>query len=81
MTLLRNQEGPYFGDFGGRYVPESLIAALDELSAAYHLAQQDSSFRAELAHLHATYTGRPSIITEVPRLAAHASGARIILKR
>ncbi|CAB4903817.1 MAG: tryptophan synthase subunit beta [Actinobacteria bacterium] len=81
MTLLRNQEGPYFGDFGGRYVPESLIAALDELSAAYHLAQQDSSFRAELAHLHATYTGRPSIITEVPRFAAHASGARIILKR
>ena len=81
MTLLRNQEGPYFGDFGGRYVPESLIAALDELSAAYHLAQQDSSFRAELAHLHATYTGRPSIITEVPRFAAHAGGARIILKR
>jgi tryptophan synthase beta chain len=81
MTLLRNQQGPYFGEFGGRYVPESLIAALDELSAAYQLAQNDSSFRQELTHLHATYTGRPSIITEIPRFAAHAGGARIILKR
>lgn len=78
---LRDEFGPYFGEFGGRFVPESLIAALDELSSAYELAKQDPAFQQELAHLHATYTGRPSIITEVPRFAEHAGGARIILKR
>ena len=81
MTNLREQKGPYFGEFGGRYVPESLIAALDELAEAYELAKLDPTFGEELAHLHATYTGRPSIITEVPRFAEHAGGARIILKR
>ena len=78
---LRDAHGPYFGEFGGRFVPESLIAALDELEAAYAEAKADPSFAAELAQLHATYTGRPSIITEVPRFAKHAGGARIILKR
>ncbi|WP_243063037.1 tryptophan synthase subunit beta [Humibacter sp. RRB41] len=78
---LRDQTGPDFGDYGGRYMPESLIATLDELSAVYEAAQQDPAFAAELAELHATYTGRPSIITEVPRFAKHAGGARIILKR
>jgi tryptophan synthase beta chain len=80
-VALRDEVGPYFGEFGGRFVPESLIAALDELSVAYEAAKQDPTFAAELAHLHATYTGRPSIITEVPRFAEHAGGARIILKR
>ncbi|MGO4103243.1 tryptophan synthase subunit beta [Leifsonia sp. YAF41] len=78
---LRTESGPYFGEFGGRWVPESLVAALDELTAEYELAKQDPSFAAELMELHKTYTGRPSIITEVPRFAAHAGGARIILKR
>jgi tryptophan synthase beta chain len=78
---LRTETGPYFGDFGGRYVPESLIAALDELSDEYELAKQDPAFAAELSELHRSYTGRPSIITEVPRFAQHAGGARIILKR
>ncbi|MEY4039409.1 MAG: hypothetical protein RLZZ52_277 [Actinomycetota bacterium] len=78
---LRDELGPYFGEYGGRFVPESLIAALDELSAAYELAKLDPSFQSELAELHRTYTGRPSIITEVPRFAEHAGGARIILKR
>lgn len=78
---LRSQQGPYFGEFGGRFVPESLIAALDELEATYRTAQQDPSFQAELAELHRTYTGRPSILTEVKRFAEHAGGARIILKR
>jgi len=78
---LRDELGPYFGEFGGRFVPESLVAALDELSAAYMTAKLDPSFQAELAELHRTYTGRPSIITEVPRFAEHAGGARIILKR
>jgi tryptophan synthase beta chain len=78
---LRSETGPYFGQYGGRFVPESLIAALDELSAAYELAKLDPTFQHELAELHRTYTGRPSIITEVPRFASHAGGARIFLKR
>jgi tryptophan synthase beta chain len=79
--VLRDEIGPYFGEYGGRFVPESLIAALDELAQAYELAKLDPSFQAELTELHRTYTGRPSIITEVPRFAAHGGGARIILKR
>ncbi len=78
---LRDEQGPYFGDFGGRFVPESLMAALDELDAAYSAAKVDPAFAAELAALHTTYSGRPSIITEVPRFAEHAGGARVILKR
>ena len=78
---LPGQRGPYFGDFGGRFVPEALIAALDQLEREYLAAMADPAFTAELAHLHATYTGRPSIITEVPRFAAHGGGARIVLKR
>ncbi len=78
---LRGQQGPYFGEFGGRFVPESLIHALDELDVAYAAAKDDPAFQAELAALHSTYTGRPSIITEVPRFAEYAGGARVILKR
>ena len=78
---LREQVGPYFGEFGGRFVPESLIAALDELDAAYQAARVDPAFAAELAELHRSYTGRPSIITEAKRFSEHAGGARIILKR
>ncbi len=78
---LRDELGPYFGEYGGRFVPESLIAALDELDAAYRVARSDPGFQRELDSLHASYTGRPSIITEVPRFAEHAGGARVILKR
>ncbi|WP_338747795.1 tryptophan synthase subunit beta [Janibacter alittae] len=70
-----------FGAFGGRYVPEALIPALEELDEARLKAMVDPDFLDELARLHRTYTGRPSIITEVPRFAEHAGGARIILKR
>src|SRR5690554_3567726 len=80
MTL-REQVGPYFGEYGGRFMPESLIRAIDELSAAYESAKADPAFRAELDELHRSYTGRPSIITEVPRFAEHAGGARVFLKR
>lgn len=73
--------GPYFGQFGGRFVPEALIAALDDLESAYEKARHDPEFAAELSRLHRTYTGRPSIITEVPRFAQHCGGARVILKR
>ncbi len=71
----------HFGPYGGRFVPEALIAALDELALAHEVALKDPGFQAELAELHRTYTGRPSIITEVPRFAQHAGGARILLKR
>jgi tryptophan synthase beta chain len=71
----------HFGQFGGRYVPEALIGALDDLEVAHNTAQKDPEFLAELAHLHKTYSGRPSIITEAKRFAEHAGGARIILKR
>lgn len=78
---LRRLPGPFFGEYGGRFMPESLIAAIDELAAAYDKAKVDPEFQAELAELHRSYTGRPSIITEVPRFAAHAGGARVFLKR
>lgn len=71
----------HFGQYGGRFVPEALIGALNELEIAHNTAQNDPSFLAELAELHKTYTGRPSIITEAKRFAEHAGGARIFLKR
>ncbi len=81
QTNLRSQEGPYFGEYGGRFVPESLIAALDELDATYKTAKADPSFAAELAELNKTYVGRPSIITEVPKFAKLAGDIRVFLKR
>ncbi|QJU53587.1 tryptophan synthase subunit beta [Herbiconiux sp. KACC 21604] len=81
VGALRAESGPFFGEFGGRFMPESLIAALDELDEAYQLAKLDPEFHRELAELGRGYTGRPSIITEVPRFAKHAGGARILLKR
>ena len=80
-THLADQSGPYFGRFGGRFVPEALIAALDELETAYVTAMADPGFRAELDRLNRTYSGRPSLLTEAPRFGAHAGGARILLKR
>jgi tryptophan synthase beta chain len=78
---LADQVGPYFGEFGGRFVPESLISALDELDRTYQEAKIDRSFVQELAHLHKTYTGRPSIITEAPKFAATIGDIRVFLKR
>jgi len=80
-TSSTDERAGHFGQFGGRYVPEALIGALDELEIAHNTAQKDPEFLAELAHLHKTYSGRPSIITEAKRFAEHAGGARIILKR
>jgi tryptophan synthase beta chain len=71
----------HFGTYGGRFVPEALVAALDELTAAYEKCRYDQAFQAELAGLHATYTGRPSPVTDARRFAEHASGARVLLKR
>jgi tryptophan synthase beta chain len=80
MTTTESKTG-HFGQYGGRFVPEALIGALEELDAARIAAQTDPLFIEELAELHRTYTGRPSIITEAKRFAEHAGGARIILKR
>ena len=79
---LRAHEGPYFGEFGGRFVPESLVAALDQLTDTYNIAKADPEFAFELAELHRSYTGRPSIITEAKRFAATTdTDVRIFLKR
>lgn len=81
MTVLRDAKGPFFGEFGGRYMPESLIAAIDELTDVYEKAIVDPAFQAELAALLHSYAGRPSALTEVPRFAAHTGGGRVFLKR
>lgn len=70
-----------FGPYGGRYVPEALIAALDELAEMHREIKNDPSFAIELNHLHKTYSGRPSILTEATRFAEQCGGARILLKR
>jgi tryptophan synthase beta chain len=70
-----------FGAYGGRYVPEALMAALEQLDEARLKAKVDPAFQGELERLHRTYSGRPSIITEAPKFGEHAGGARILLKR
>jgi tryptophan synthase beta chain len=69
-----------FGPYGGRYVPETLIPALDELTAAFDRAAADPAFQAELDEALRTYVGRPSPLSEAPRFSAHV-GARVVLKR
>ena len=71
----------HFGRYGGRFVPEALIVALDELDAAFRAAVVDPTFQAELTHLLTTYTGRPSPLTDCVRFGAEAGGARVLLKR
>jgi tryptophan synthase beta chain len=72
----------YFGQYGGRFVPETLVAPVEELTHAYLDARADTAFRAELDRLLAQYVGRPTPLYEASRLAAHAGGgARIFLKR
>ncbi|GAB2505750.1 tryptophan synthase subunit beta [Nocardia heshunensis] len=71
----------YFGDFGGKFIPEALVAAVDEVAVEYEKAKIDPGFVADLEELLANYAGRPTALTEVPRFAAHAGGARVFLKR
>jgi tryptophan synthase beta chain len=70
-----------FGPFGGRYVPETLTRALDELAAEYDKAVGDASFQAELGELYRHYAGRPSPLYHAKRLSDHCGGAQIYLKR
>ena len=79
MTSIREDpQTSTFGPYGGRYVPETLVAALDELDAAWRAAQADPAFRAELDHLARTYAGRPTPLTLAERFAP---GTRLYLKR
>jgi tryptophan synthase beta chain len=70
-----------FGPYGGRFVPETLMPALEELESAYLLARNDPTFQAELQRLQRTYVGRPTPLTHARRLSEHLGGAQIYLKR
>lgn len=74
-------ERGHFGPYGGRFMPEALIAAQDELAAEYDAARQDPAFVDELSRLLRDYAGRPSLLTEAERFSEHAGGARVLLKR
>src|SRR3989475_2202302 len=71
----------YFGEFGGRFVPETLVAPVEELERAYFAAREDEAFIAEFDRLLTHYVGRPTPVSEARRLSEASSGARIFLKR
>ena len=71
----------HYGRFGGRFAPEALIAALDEVETEWEKARQDPAFQAELAALLKDYTGRPSALSEARNFSEYCGGARILLKR
>jgi tryptophan synthase beta chain len=71
----------YYGAYGGRFVPETLVAPIEELTAAYFAVRQDAAFRDELTRLLRDYVGRATPLYEAKRLSASAGGARIVLKR
>jgi tryptophan synthase beta chain len=73
--------GGHFGVYGGRHVPEALMAVIEEVTAEYDKCRVDPSFLAELDRLQRDYAGRPSPVFECTRLSQHAGGARIFLKR
>ena len=71
----------YFGDFGGRFVPETLMHALEELQKAYDEAREDAAFQGRLDYLLRYYVGRPTPLYLAEKLTGHCGGARILLKR
>jgi tryptophan synthase beta chain len=77
----RARSSGYFGPFGGRFAPETLMAPLEELERAFERHRRDPAFRRELDLLLRNYGGRPTPLTETPRLSRSAGGARILLKR
>ncbi len=78
--MLPNERG-YFGDYGGRFVPETLLPALDELATAYKEAKADDAFWAEFESMSRDYSGRPTPLYLAERLSRHCGGAQIFLKR
>ncbi len=80
MTTLPDARGR-FGGYGGRFVPETLIPALDELEAAWREARADARFQAELDELLLRFAGRPTPLGEARRMGAEAGGCRVLLKR
>ncbi len=81
MIASQPDAGGHFGPYGGRYVPEVLMAPLEELEQAYCNAQKDDSFQSELKDLLANYAGRPTPLYFAKRLSETLGGARIYLKR
>jgi tryptophan synthase beta chain len=80
-SLLQASGDGYFGNYGGRFVAETLIAPLDELAAAFDVARRDPSFQRELSGLLADFSGRPTPLYFAERLTEYAGGAKILLKR
>ncbi len=80
QTTLPDDKGR-FGDFGGKFVPETLMAALDELETAYREVKEDKEFQDRLGHLLRNYAGRPTPLYFAENLSRHCGGARIYLKR
>jgi tryptophan synthase beta chain len=80
-AILRGRVAGRFGAYGGRYVPETLVAALDELEHAYAEAQADPEFHARLDSLLRDYAGRPTPLYFAERLTNELGGAKIYLKR
>jgi len=81
MKETQPDETGHWGAYGGRFVPETLMAPLEELTSAYVTARDDPSFQSELATLLRDYAGRPTPLFQAARLTEHAGGARIYLKR
>ena len=81
ITASEPDEHGHWGKFGGRYVPETLVAPLDELTKEFTLARHDADFWRELEQLLRDYCGRPTPLFHAQRLTAHAGGAQIYLKR
>lgn len=79
--MLQAKTGPYFGSFGGQFVAESLMPALIDIDDTWKKIRHDPQFQAQLHQLHRTYSGRPSIITEVKRFAEYCGKQRVFLKR
>ena len=80
MVILAEKQG-YFGDYGGRFVPETLVPALDELTAAYNAIKNDAKFWQEFESLCHHYAGRPTPLYFAERLTGQCGGAKILLKR
>src|SRR5262252_5265102 len=81
ITSSEPDAGGHWGKFGGRYVPETLVAPLEELTSEFARARGDPNFRRELNMLLHDYAGRPTPLFHARRLTAHAGGAQIYLKR